>query len=235
MKKSSVIPIGEIIKIPLFSAMGQEDVLPLIEAAHEKRLHAGEYFYLQGDPAKYMFVLIQGRVKRIQVGQDGRQVLIQVIKPLQPFGLEAMTTTNIYPVTAQATKDSFAVYWAGTELMSYVMKVPQMALNAIGLMADQLNEIQDRFRQVPTQRVEQRFAATLIRLASQSGKRVKEGILIDHALSRQDLAEMSGTTIFTASRTLRQWDERELVIAGRGRVIIRNPHALARIMEGLGN
>ncbi|OGO62544.1 MAG: hypothetical protein A2030_04520 [Chloroflexi bacterium RBG_19FT_COMBO_50_10] len=110
-----------------------------------------------------------------------------------------------------------------------------MALNAMGLMADQLNEIQDRFRQVTTQRVEQRLAHTLIRLASQSGKRVKEGILIDHALSRQDLAEMSGTTIFTASRTLRQWDERELVIAGREKVIIRNPHALARIIEGLAN
>ena len=58
--------------------------------------------------------------------------------------------------------------------------------------------------------------------------------MIDHALSRQDLAEMSGTTLSTASRMLSQWHGQGPVIAGREKVIIRNPHALVRIVEGTG-
>jgi CRP-like cAMP-binding protein len=84
-----------------------------------------------------------------------------------------------------------------------------------------------------TQRVEQRLAHTLIRLAAQSGRKVDEGILIDYPLTRQDLAEMSGTTLYTASRTLNQWEDKALVIPGRERVIIRNPHGLSRISEGI--
>ena len=115
--------------------------------------------------------------------------------------------------------------------MDFGMQVPQIALNAMGIIAERLQEIQERFRQVTTERVERRLTHTKIRLAAQSGKKVKEGILIDLTLTRQDLAEMSGTTLYTVSRMLSQWEEQELVIAERERVTIRNPHGLARIVE----
>ncbi|OGN88884.1 MAG: hypothetical protein A2Y88_04960 [Chloroflexi bacterium RBG_13_48_10] len=229
--KKTTIPVEEIVKIPLFHDLCQDDVLPLIESAHEKQLLAGEIFYFQGDTAESMYVLIKGRVKLSQIGQDGKQALIEVIKPTRLFGLVAMTSASTYPVTAQAAMESNAIYWTRIEMMSLVMREPKLAMNAMRIMADQLQEIQDRFRQVTTLRVEQRLANTLMRLAANSGKRVKEGILIDHILSRQDLAEMSGTTLYTASRTLSQWHGQQLVIAGREKVIIRNPHGLARIIE----
>jgi CRP-like cAMP-binding protein len=235
MQKGYPIPIEELIKLPLFQNLGKNEVLEIISGAHEKHIHAGSYFYLQGDPAESMYVLIHGRVKRIQAGQDGKQVLIQVIKPIHPFGLSAMSTAHTYPVTAEAAEDSTALYWAGRELMNYAMNVPQMAINAIQIMAEQLHEMQDRFRQVTTQRVEQRLAHTLFRLAAKSGKKVKDGILIDMTFSRQDLAEMSGTTLYTASRTISQWEDQKLVIAGRQRIIICNPHGLARVIEGVYN
>jgi CRP-like cAMP-binding protein len=206
------------------------DVLSLVEASHEKRLHASGFYYHQGDPAEYMFVLVRGQVKRFRLGPDGRQSLIQVVDTIQPFGLAAMTG-SMYPVTAQAGEDCQAIAWHRDELMQQVMRIPQLALNAMKIMSEQLSEIQERFHQVTTQRVEQRLAHTLIRLAAQSGKRVKEGIMIDLGLTRQDLAEMSGTTLYTASRTLSQWHVQELVVAGREKVIIRNPHGLARIIE----
>jgi CRP-like cAMP-binding protein len=116
--------------------------------------------------------------------------------------------------------------------MQQVQKVPRMALNAMSIIAEQLHELQDRFHQVTTQRVEQRLAHMLICLAGQSGKRVKEGILIDLGLTRQDLAEMVGTTLYTASRIVSQWEEQQLVVAGHEKVIIRNPHGLIKIIEG---
>jgi CRP-like cAMP-binding protein len=176
-------------------------------------------------------VLLKGRVKLSQVGPDGQQALIRVITPTSLFALVALTTASSYLVTAQAAEDSQALYWRREELMEAIIRVPTMAVNAMRIMAEQIQEIQERFRQASTEPVEKRLAHTLIRLAAQSGKRVEAGILIDLTLTRQDLAEMSGTTLFTASRMLSRWEEQGLVISNREQVIIRNPHGLARLVE----
>lgn len=231
MEVNPPFPMDEIGKISLFDGLSTKDLDQLVQAAHRKQLRAGEFFFLQGDPAECMYVLLSGRVKLTQAGPDGQQALIRVIKPVTLFALVAITTASDYLVTAQAAEDSLALYWDRQKMMSYVMQIPQMTHNAMRIMAERLLEIQERFRQVITERVEQRLAHTLIRLAAQSGKRVEEGILIDMHLTRQDLAEMSGTTLYTASRMLKRWEEQGYVLTGREKVIIRNPHGLVRIVE----
>ena len=172
MEKFSIVPLGELEKIPLFQGIPEKDLLLLVQAAHRKRILAGEFFYLQDDPAERMYVLLQGRVKLSKVGQDGQQALIRVITPVSLFALVAMTTASSYPVTAEAAEDSQALYWSRYELMDFVLRVPQMAMNAMRIMAEQLQEIQERFRQATTERVEQRLVHTLMRLVAQSGKKV---------------------------------------------------------------
>lgn len=233
MENTLTVPLEEIQKITLFQGLNEADLKRLLQAAHHKQLKAGEFFFLQGDPAECMFILLKGRVKLSQIGEDGQQALIRVNTPVSLFALVAMTSAETYPVTAQAAEDSRAMYWTRQELMDFVIQLPQMAMNAMRIMADQLQEMQERFRQATTERVERRLARTLIRLAAQAGKKVAEGILIDLPLTRQDLAEMSGTTLYTASRTLSQWEDQGLVILGRERVIIRQPHGLVEIAEDL--
>ena len=118
-------------------------------------------------------------------------------------------------------------------MMGFVLQLPKMALNAIQMMSDHVQEFQERFRQLATERVERRLARTILRLASQSGRKIEEGVLIDFPLSRQDLAEMCGTTLYTVSRTLSEWQVKGLVVSGRERVVVRFPHGLVRIAEDL--
>ena len=231
MESESAVPLDEIEKIPLFHGVSQSDLKRLVKEAHRKKCLPGEFYFLQGDPAESMFVLLKGRVKLSQIGPDGQQALIRVITPVSLFALVAITSGSQYLVTAQAAEESLALYWTRRELVEFVNRIPQMAQNAMGIMAERLQEIQERFRQVTTERVEQRLAHTLIRLAAQSGKIAPEGILIDLTLTRQDLAEMSGTTLFTVSRVLSRWEEQGLVISNREQVIIRSPHGLAEIVE----
>lgn len=233
MEKPPAPLLEEIQKIPLFQGVSREDLSRLVGAAHRKRLKSGEFFFWQGDPAERMYVLLEGRVKLSQVGQDGQQALIRVITGVHLFVLVAMTPAGEYLVTAQAAEDSLALYWTRAELQEFTQSAPQMALNAMRILAEQLQEIQERFRQATTARVEQRLAHTLIRLAAQSGRQVEAGILIDMRLTRQDLAEMSGTTLYTASRLLSQWEEQGLVLAERQRVTVRDPLGLAKIVEGV--
>jgi CRP-like cAMP-binding protein len=218
----------------LFQGTAKSDLEELIRTAHRKQIQAGEFFFLQDDPAERMYVLLKGRVKLSQAAPDGQQALIRVITPVSLFALVAITGEGKYLVTAQAAEDSLGLYWTRGEMMAFMLRMPQMAQNAMRIMAERLQEIQERFRQVTTERVEQRLAHTLIRLAAQNGRKVDEGILIDLTLTRQDLAEMSGTTLYTVSRMLNQWETQDLVIAERERVIIRNSHGLARIIEEAG-
>ncbi|MFZ5819950.1 MAG: helix-turn-helix domain-containing protein, partial [Chloroflexota bacterium] len=82
-------------------------------------------------------------------------------------------------------------------------------------------------------KVEQRIARVLLRLAGQSGKRVDEGVLIELPFSRQELAEMAGTTLYTVSRVLSSWEKQGLIATGRERVTLTSPHDVMRIAEGL--
>jgi len=88
-----------------------------------------------------------------------------------------------------------------------------------------------RARELATERVASRVARTLLRLARQSGRPVDGGILVDHPLSRQELAEMTGTTLYTVSRLLSAWEDAGLVEAGRERVTVRSVEGLEAVIE----
>ena len=85
--------------------------------------------------------------------------------------------------------------------------------------------------EMSTQQVEQRVANALLRLAKQAGHKVEHGVEIDFPISRQDIAQMTGTTLHTVSRILSGWESRGLVESGRQRVVLREPHKLFILAE----
>jgi CRP-like cAMP-binding protein len=98
-------------------------------------------------------------------------------------------------------------------------------------MTTYIQEMQERYRELATEKVERRIARALLRLAAQVGSKTDGGIEL--TFTRQELAEMSGTTLYTVSRVLSEWERQELVEAGRERVVIRNPHGVVSIAEEL--
>lgn len=220
-------------EIMLFKNLSPGELNLVSAAAQTRSIAAGEFFFFQGDPADKIYVLVSGRVKINQVTADGQQVLLRVAGPWTLMGAVALSPTDEYPATAEAVDACQALYWKKVDMMNLVRQVPQLALNAIAFMAEHVQEFQDRYRELATQRVERRLARTVLRLARQTGRKVPEGVLIDMPLSRQDLAEMTGTTLYTVSRTLSQWEAQGLVLAGREKITIRFPHGLVAIAEDL--
>jgi CRP-like cAMP-binding protein len=108
---------------------------------------------------------------------------------------------------------------------------PYLSFDLMKLMTGYIQEMQERYRELATEKVERRIARALLRLAAQMGTKNESGIEL--SFTRQDLAEMSGTTLYTVSRTLSDWERQGLVEAGRERVLIRNPHGVVSIAEEL--
>jgi CRP-like cAMP-binding protein len=219
--------------VALFAGLADSELAQLAAAAVPRTVETEGFFFYQGDPAERIFVLTKGQVKLTQSNPDGQQVLLRIAGPNDLFGGIGMMLEKTYPASAQAAEISTALSWARPTIMEFATRFPKLALNAMQLMSGQVQEFQDRFRQMATERVERRLARTLIRLAAQSGKKTPDGVLINLPLTRQDLAEMTGTTLYTVSRILSGWEDKGLVGLGRERVIVRYPHGLVRIAEDL--
>ena len=229
MEYESYIPYLK--KSILFQGLDDESLLEVVRAGRLKRVKDGAYFFHQGDPATVLYVLVEGRVKFTQVTAEGHQVIVRVSGPGEMFGAVAALGDAAHPASAEATSDAAALGWRSEVISGLLERFPQMALNVVRFLAGRVKEFQDRYRELATERVERRVAHALLRLAAQIGKQVDGGTLIDLTLSRQDIAEMTGTTIFTVSRILSGWESQGIIESGRERVLLRNPARLEAIAD----
>lgn len=206
----------------------------VMAGAVRRSIEEDGFFFMQGDPAAYAYILTQGRVKMMQVTPNGQQITLRLITPGEAFGGVAMLNPQAgYPASAQASQNSSALAWNNETLRALANEDASISLNIMALMHGYITDLQERQGALTSERVEQRIARTLLKLARQTGRRVDEGVLIDLPLSRQDVAEMTGTTLFTVSRTLKIWERAGLLQVGRERVIIRDPHGLVTIADDL--
>lgn len=222
-------------RVSVFRDASDEDLKLFVEKGILRTIEEGEFFFFQGDPATHLYVLIEGRAKLLQTNQTGQQVNLRTITKWQMFGaLGAVRNNATYPATAQALEPSTALAIESSFLHEMLKTRPYLNFSLMQLMTGYIMEMQERYRELATERVERRIALTILRLAAQVGKRTEgDGMTVELPLTRQDVAEASGTTIFTVSRVLADWERRGLVEAGRERVVIRNPHGLVQISEGM--
>jgi CRP-like cAMP-binding protein len=167
------------------------------------------------------------------VTPEGHQVIIRFLGPGEGMGIIVVLSNTIYPLSAEVVTDCTALKWDYEATVLLMEDFPRLALNGLRLVAGRFHELQNRYRELATERVERRVARALLRLARQTGRRTERGVLIDLPLSRQDLGEMTGTTLYTVSRILSNWEQQELIETGRERVTILNPHGLVIIAEDL--
>lgn len=233
---SKAIPEFEaaIRRVAAFKGATDDDVRTIANLGIERAVEEGGFFFLQGDQADYLYILSSGRAKLSQIGPDGQQVNLRILIPGQLFGaIGAVQPGAAYPACAQALEDSVAIAVESAAFGRLLEARPHLSFGLMTLMTGYIQEMQERYREMATERVEQRIAHVLLRLAGQSGKRVEEGVLIELKFSRQELAEMSGTTLYTVSRTLSAWEKQGILSTGRERVVITSPHGLVRLAEGL--
>ena len=218
----------------LFKEVSPDGFKQVIEAGVLRSIEEDGFFFMQGDPAIHAYVLVEGRVKMIQITPNGQQITLRIMTPGQTYGGIALLNPRAgYPATAQAVENSTALAWDTQHLRQLVEKEPSISLNVMSLMHGYISELQERQKALVTDRVEQRIARILLKLAAQSGKKIDDGVLIDLPITRQDIAEMSGTTLYTVSRTLNEWDRGGLLEIGRERVVICEPHVLVSIADDL--
>ena len=218
-------------QVKLFHGLDGVALATVAKAARAVQVKPATYFFRQGTSAETIYVLQRGRVRLSQTVPEGHDVLLRLIGPGEIFGPTATLKDRLYPVSAQAARRCTALAWEGRTMVRLMEEHPRIALNTIENLSAHIEELRERYLELATQRVEQRVAHALLRLAEKLGWRSDEGAMIDVSLSRQDLAEMTGTTLYTVSRTLRRWQRRGLVKGGRQHVTLLQTQRLIAIAE----
>jgi len=225
----------ELRQVVVFQHATDEDLDLILKNSITRSIEEGGFFFMQGDEAAYLYILTSGQVKLMQSNPSGQQVNLRTISPWQMFGALGAVRNDgaTYPATAQALEDSTALAIQSNFLRSMLETRPYLSFDLMNLMTSYIQEMQARYRELATERVEQRVANALIRLAGQSGFKSGKEAGIELSFSRQDVAEMTGTTLYTVSRLLSDWERRGIIKTGREKITILKPHDLLKVSEGL--
>ncbi len=214
---------------PVFAGLPMTAAADILAAARLRSISAGNTLISQGAVANRFGIIVNGHARMTQLTHDGRQIALRYLMTGQEFGLIAVFPDMVYPVTIEAVDDCQVLCWAGARLAEMFMRYPQIGLNALRIMVIRNQELQARYRQQLTERVEQRLARALLRLAAVAGEDAPQGRLINLPLGREDLAELIGATLFTVSRTLSAWEQSGIICSGRERIAICRLQALEEI------
>lgn len=215
-----------------FQGMAAADLDRMLQQARSLRVSKDAAVFEQEEEAHSFFLLLDGHVRVVKTTPDGQQVIVRYISPGELMGIAQALGRTTYPASAIAAIDCVVLAWPSNLWPEFTAAFPSFGANTYKTVGARLQDSHTRVIEMSTEQVQQRVAHALLRLVKQTGKKTDEGILIDFPLSRQDIAEMTGTTLHTVSRLLTSWEEKGLVSSGRQKVTVVEPHRLMLLAEG---
>jgi CRP-like cAMP-binding protein len=218
--------------LPPFSKLGRHDIRTILDQATSRRYDEGVAIFDVGAPADRFFILLDGYVRVVRMTPNGEQVTALHVPTGQLLGIAKAFGRDTYPATAMTATESIVLSWPTRLWDSFVTDYEGFSTETYKTVGNRLEEMHNRVVEMATQQVEQRVANALLRLINQTGRKMPDGIEIDFPITRQDLSELTATTLHTVSRLMSAWEKRGLVQSKRKRITVTNPHALVEISQG---
>lgn len=201
----------------------------MISAARIREFFRGQTIYIEGDIPRQVVILISGSVKVVRYSQDGSAVILRLCGPGELVGLLGLSRLEKYRSTSQATTLCSALVWECSVFESLAARYPSLRLNIASILHKQLVDMENRFRELSTERVASRLRRQVMRLVEQVG--IPSNGSVEIKITREELAQLIGTSLYTVSRLLSAWDREEIVRTRREGFSVINPKALAELID----
>ena len=228
----ATVELSSVASFPMFARFAAADLQDILAASRTIRIQKNGHVFVQGETAHSFFVLLQGYVRATKTAADGEEFVVRYLSPGEMFGVAAAIGLDHYPASAVAVVDAILLSWPSANWQTLATKHPELAANALRTVGTRLQDAHTRVIELTTEEVEQRIARALLRLAEQAGRPVERGIEIEFPLRRQDVAQLTDTTLHSASRVLSSWEQRQLISSDHQRIVICDSKALSYIAEG---
>lgn len=218
--------------VSIFEDMSDEELEEVGKYLKPREFRKGEYIFFEEDPSEPgIFILSSGIVKLIKETQDGRTIIVRLVFPKDAFGwIEWGKTKPKSTYTAQSVLESTVYYIANQDFINLAIKYPAFAIKVSCDATTSLIQAYDILKSIASGRVEERIAKVLLEIAKRIGEEKDGKIVIEAPLTRQDIAEMTGTTVETAIRVMSKWKKSGIIHTERGYIEILKKRELERLM-----
>ena len=219
-------------RAPPFLELDCAELAEIARHATQRHLEPGDALFEQGEPARRFYLVVQGWLKVTMITPKGKQVVVRLIVPRDFCGIALALGRRDHPATCRALVEAHLLGWPTSYLEQFIATHPRVALGVMHSLGRHIADLQSRISEFATEQVEQRVANAVLRLARNTGRPAEGGVHIDFPVTRQDIAEMTGTTLHSVSRIVSGWAGRGIVGRGRARLVVRDLPALQRIACG---
>jgi CRP/FNR family transcriptional regulator len=216
-------------RTPPFNALPPEERARLLPYARLRRYENGEPIFREGDPSERFHSVVEGRVKILKYAPRGKELILEIFGPGDPFGAIAAYEGRPFPASAVALQPTEVLSISRADFFR-LMERPEFSRGLMLGLTRRLIELTQKLAQLSSGGVEYRLAALFLKLADRMGQKSGEAIVIPLALSRRDLADMVGTTIETAIRIMSRWNRDGVVRTERTSFLIPSRAPLESIV-----
>jgi CRP-like cAMP-binding protein len=226
----SVDEVEALLKVtPVFRRLSPEDRHTIAQAATVRHYAKGDVIFEQDTPSDAFYTIASGRVKIFKMLASGKDLILEVFGTGDPLGAVAAYDGRPFPASAVALEDSSCVVIPRQVFFRLLESHPSLVRGLLLGMTIRLVELTNRLAELSGGRIEPRFARLLLKLAREMGRQERGGTFIPLALSRQELADMTGTTIETAIRIMSRWGKQDVVRTEKDGFVILDQRTLDAI------
>jgi CRP/FNR family transcriptional regulator len=213
----------------IFRRLSADDRQRLAAVAAVRSFSKGDVLFREGDASDELYTLISGRVKVVKTTARGSDVILEIFGPGDPVGAVAVYDSRPYPATAVAIEETSCVVVGRQTFFDLLETRPTMIRGLLSGLTLRLVELTSRLAELSGGRVEARMARFFLKLANDMGQPRPEGVFIPLVLSRQELADMIGSTIETSIRVMSRWGKEDIVRTEKDGFIVVNKAGLETI------
>jgi CRP-like cAMP-binding protein len=217
---------------PIFSRLSPADRKTIAEVARVQEFARGESIFEQDSPSDAFYAIASGRVKIFKMMPNGKDVILEVFGPGDPLGAVAAYMDRPFPASASALEDTVCVIIPRPAFFRILETQPSLVRGLLLGLTLRLVELTNRLAELTGGRIEPRFARLFLKLASEMGRGERGGTYIPLTLSRQELADLTGTTIETCIRIMSRWNKDDVVRTEKDGFVVLDAAELENIAAG---
>ncbi|MBE0428455.1 MAG: Crp/Fnr family transcriptional regulator [Thermoleophilia bacterium] len=215
-------------RTPVFRGLSDEELDEIVPLLIERKLRGNTVVFHEGDTASAFYLVKTGRVKIYKVSPDGREQVLAILSDGQIFGDVPTFDGGPYPATAETMDDTKIFLIPREDLLGVVRRHPEIAIKVIAVLGQRLRQALELVRDLSFKQVPHRLAGLLLKLADEYGEETEKGTLINLSLSRQELADIVGTSRETVTRELKKMERNQLLRIDRRYITITDREGLKR-------
>lgn len=225
------LQIYDLKKISIFSHLKENELKEIQPYLIKEKFKKKQEIFSEGDSSDWFYILVSGKVKLTKISSEGKEIIVELISPTDFFGGLAVLKGFPYPANAIAMEDSEIIKISKPDMLRILDLFPSIMYEITSNLSMRVKEFHETLRNVALEKVESRIASLLVKLANKLGKEMDDGsIMIDMKLTKQDIAEMVGTTVETSIRTLSRFKKLGLLKERNGKLIISDINSFESMM-----